>query len=83
MIEETDAEGTWIAEGETWFPDPMALCKRLKAEYISIHEGDVYVGIPGKGEVPLADMLKDEARIKPAREGKVVPIVHPDPATAP
>lgn len=55
-----------IRDGETWFVDARALCKRFGGEYISqVEGGDIYVGIPGRGEVPMTDLL-DGASRKPA-----------------
>lgn len=61
MTDEPEYEEVWIRDGETWFADARALCRRIGAEYISQTEGgDIFVGIPGKGEVPLANLLAEE-----------------------
>lgn len=57
MTDETETTETWIRDDETWLPDANALCKQLGAVYISRSDGDLYAGIPGRGEVPLADLV--------------------------
>lgn len=61
MNDEIESSEVWLRDGETWFADPKALCARLGAEYISqVEGGDIYVGICGKGEVALSNLLAEE-----------------------
>jgi len=58
---EDESPEVWIRSGETWFANAQALCKRIGADYLSqTEDGDLYAGISGKGEVPLATLLADE-----------------------
>lgn len=58
----TDTADTWLAEGEVWMPDAHALCARHNIAYLNLYDGNLYAGIPGRGEVPLAELLAQEGR---------------------
>jgi hypothetical protein len=78
MTDDFDNDEVWIRDGETWFVDARALCKRLGGDYLTQTEGgDLFIGIPGKGELALATVLAEEKGANaPAayRSGTVVPI---------
>jgi len=63
-----------ICDGDTLFADAPALFKRLGADYISqVEGGALFVGISGRGEVPLAKLLEEErAAVRPDSAGAVV-----------
>lgn len=74
MTDEPESTEVWIRDGETWFADARALCKRFGGDYLSQTEGgDIYVGIPGKGEVPLTELLNGDGAT-PRKTATLTPI---------
>jgi hypothetical protein len=63
MSAETEA---WVSDGELYLPDAPKLCADLGAVYLTIIDGTPYAGIPGKGELALADLVAEMG--KPAAE---------------
>jgi hypothetical protein len=59
MTDEPGTAETWIREDESWLLDAKALCAQIGAVYITRFDGDLYAGIPGRGEVPLADLMAE------------------------
>lgn len=59
MTDETGTAETWIREDESWLIDAKALCGQIGALYITRSDGELYAGIPGRGEVPLADLVAE------------------------
>lgn len=60
MTDEPESKEVFLRYGESWFADASALCKRFGAEYMNQNaDGDIYLGIPGKGEVWLAELMLD------------------------
>lgn len=59
MTEGLENSEVFIHGGEAWIPNGEALVKAIGALYINRSEGDLYAGIIGRGEVPVADLLKE------------------------
>lgn len=71
MSEESEV---FLRSGESWFIDGKAVCERYGGLYLTqTDEGDIYVGIPGRGEVPLAELLQADGKpeIETSGDGKV------------
>ena len=67
MTDEADNPEVFIRDDESWIPNGDALKTLLGALYITRSDGDLYAGIIGRGEVPVADLLKEMgAPSKPA-----------------
>ena len=61
MTDDLENVEVWLRDGETWFVDARALCKRFGGEYLTQTEGgDLFLGVSGKGELSLATLLADE-----------------------
>jgi len=65
MSADTEA---WVADGELYVPDAAKLCADLGAVYLTIIDGTPYAGVPGKGELPLADLVAEMGRAKVENE---------------
>ena len=79
MTAETEA---WVSDGELYLPDAEKLCRDIGAVYLTIIEGTPYAGIPGKGELPLADIVAEIG--KPVAErgtGGKLASIKPSPKT--
>jgi len=75
MTDEPESTEVWLRYGEAWFVDARALCKRFNAEYMNqTEDGDIYLGIPGRGEVWLAELLLDESSSTPRKTATLTPI---------
>ena len=59
MTDETDTTETWIRDDESWIRNADGLCEQIGALYITRTDGELYAGIPGRGEIPLADLIAD------------------------
>ena len=59
MTNEPRTAETWIREDESWIRDAGSLCEQIGALYITRSDGELYAGIPGRGEVPLADLVAE------------------------
>ena len=73
-----DAEA-WVADGELYLPNAPQLCADLGAVYLTIIDGSPYAGIPGKGELPLADLVAEMG--KPTAEPAVGNVTTLKPAS--
>jgi hypothetical protein len=61
----------WVADGELYLPDAPKLCADLGAVYLTIIDGTPYAGIPGKGELPLADLIAAMGKPEAEKAGNV------------
>ena len=69
MTDDADNPEVFIREDAAWIPDGKALCAQVGAVYIYFSEGDLYAGIPGRGDVALADLIAEIGK-----RGSVTPI---------
>lgn len=67
MTDETDNPEVFIREGAVWIPEGAALARKIGAAYMYFADGELYAGIPGRGDYFVRDVLaeKQEAA-KPA-----------------
>lgn len=65
-MSDRDLESTevYIREGELWLPDGAALCNRFGGLYLyrTLDEGALFMGIPGKGEIAVDELLQNEGK---------------------
>lgn len=83
MSDDDESTEVWVRDGQTWFADAGALCKRFGGDYISqIEGGSLFMGISGRGEVALPTLLLEERAtdVPPDRSGTVVSINPRKPA---
>jgi len=59
MSDDPENPEVFIRENESWIRDGKALCEKVGALYIYFSEGDLYAGIPGRGDVALADLIAE------------------------
>jgi hypothetical protein len=67
MTDEPDNPEVFIREGEAWIPDGAALARRVGAAYMYFSDGELYAGIPGRGDYLVRDVLAEKPEsTKPA-----------------
>lgn len=54
----------FVGDGELWIRDRDAFCDKYGAIGIDRYDGGILVLIPGKGAVPLHDLLKADKALK-------------------
>ena len=59
MTEGLEKTEVFIRGDESWIADSKALLTQLGALYITRTDGELYAGIPGRGEVALADLVAE------------------------
>lgn len=69
----------WVSDGELYLPDAAKLCVELGAVYLTILDGTPYAGIPGKGELPLADLVADMGKPAAQKAGDNITTLKPAP----
>ena len=71
----SDDAGTFLDDCQAFFPHAAETCARLGLDYLIPMDGTVYCGVPGKGEVPMNDILKAEGKKKTDEVSNVVGII--------
>ena len=57
MTEGLEKTEVFIRDSEAWIPEGRALCEKLGAAYMYFTDGDLWAGIPGRGELLVRDLL--------------------------
>jgi len=61
MTYEPENPEVFIRDSEAWIPGGQALCERLGAAYMYFTDGDLWAGIPGRGELLVRDLLGESS----------------------
>lgn len=74
MTDEPESTEVFIRDGEAWIPDGPALRSKLGAVYVYFTEGDLWAGVPGRGELLVRDLLGESEEPERPKLASVKPI---------